>query len=489
MLLRLLSRAFNRHIPALLFFFSISTVAAPRPSGIINQLLEKVTTSAYSLKAVENTNLANQVLLDADLFIFEPTAFIRGSISDQDVVPTSPFSPSNSKVIEYELGASKLWSSGIQSDLTYLYQDSATSFPSRADFIYQSPKIQLTLTTSIFQDLIYNRYSHLMENQKLSKKASELTSKIDKKAVVIQSLLDFSTLLEQEQSLELQQEICKQTSTQAKHLKVKRQRRSVSQREYLLGMKELTNCLANIDNLEKNLTEAKESFEATYNLSYGEFKNVDTDELFKEAEKLYLSMHKGSDSLDLTNQDEIKSLDLQINALESKQAQLEAQAKTDLALEVRSGLMGIGDSFTNSNKDVTEMDYPFVYLGLRLNLPLKDRQAVAQASANRYQLQANRYQRDLLKKQKDFRFKTLEKTLVTDFEIYKKYKKTVSLSQSVIKEGRKDFLNGRLDFNDLTELNKSLITDQRTLSSHRIQLIVRVVEYLDFYQFFDHYLK
>ncbi len=487
--MRLSSTPIKSWIIALLSLnFSVAH-AAPRPSGVINQLLEKVTASAYSLKAVESTNLANQILLDADLFVFEPTAFIRGSYSNQDIIPTSPFSAANSKVKEYELGASKLWSSGIQSDLTYLYQDSATSFPSRSDFIFQSPKVQLTLSTGIFKDLIYNRYSHLIENQKLSKKASALNSKIDKKAVVIQSLLDFSALLEQEQSLSLQQEICKQTRTQAKHLKVKRQRKSVSQREYLLGMKELTNCLANIDNLEKNLTEAKESFEANYNLTYEEFKGIDTDELFKEAEALYVSMHSNRKDLDLTNQDEIKSLDLQINALESKQSQLDAEAQTDLSLEVRSGLSGIGNSFSDANKDVTELDYPFVYLGVRLNLPLKDRQAVAQASANRYQLQANRYQRDLLKKQKDFRFQTLEKTLVTDFEIYKKYKQTVSLSQSVIKEGRKDFLNGRLDFNDLTELNKSLITDQRTLSSHRIQLIVRVVEYLDFYQFFDHYLK
>ena len=79
--------------------------------------------------------------------------------------------------------------------------------------------------------------------------------------------------------------------------------------------------------------------------------------------------------------------------------------------------------------------------------------------------------------------------MAKDFDIYEKYKKTVSLSRAVIKEGRRDFANGRLDFNSLTEFNKSLIQDQKTLSTHRISLIVRVVEYLDFYQFFDHYLK
>lgn len=463
--------------------------AAPEGVGVIHNLLKEVTSSSYSLKALENSNLSTQTLLDANLIIFEPTAFIRGSYASTDIAPTSPFAASNNKLKEYELGMSKLWSSGIQSDLSYLYQDNTTIFAARDNFIYQSPTLQLALTTSIFQDLINHRYSHLLQNQKLSKKAADLTSKIDKKAVVVQSLLDFSTILEQGQSLGLQKEICKQTATQSKHLKTKRDRRSVSQREYLLGVKELTNCLATIDNLEKNLTEAKQAFESTYNVSFNDFKNANTDELFSEAERLYTSMHAHLKDVDFSKQDDIKGIEIQINALESKQAQLDAEAKTNLALEVRSGLTGIGNSFNNANKDITELDYPFVYLGLRLDLPLKDRNAVAQAGANRYQLQANRFQRDQLRKEKHSRFRTLEETLAKDFEIYKKYRKTVELSQEVIKEGRRDFTNGRLDFNSLTEFNKSLIQDQRTLSTHRIQLIVRVVEYLDFYQFFDLYLK
>ncbi len=465
------------------------SLAASKPVGVISNLLEKVTNTSASYKASDYTNKANQLLLDADIFIFEPTAFIRGSYSNQDIVPTSPFSASNSKVKEYELGASKLWSSGIQSDLTYKYQDSATLFAARDNFFFQSPTLQLSLTTSIFQDLVNHRYNHLLENQKISKKSAELTSKIEKKAIIVQSLLDFSTLLEQNQSLSLQKDICKQTRIQSGHLSKLRKRKSVSQREYLLGVKELTNCLATIDNLEKNIIEARDAFEAEYSVSFDEFKKINTDELFREAESLYKGMHAHIEDVELANQDDIKSIELQVHALESKQSQLDAQASTNLALEVRSGLTGIGDNFSNSNEDVSQLDYPFVYVGLRLDLPLKDRKAVAEAGANRYQLQANRIQRDLLRKKKHTRFSTLEKTLATDFKIYKRYKKTVDLSRDVIKEGRRDFLNGRLDFNSLTEFNKSLIADQQTLSSHRIQLIVRVVEYLDFYQFFDHYLN
>ena len=105
--------------------------------------------------------------------------------------------------------------------------------------------------------------------------------------------------------------------------------------------------MATIDNLENNIIEARDAFEAEYNVSFDEFKKINTDELFKEAEVLYKGMHAHSNDVELSNQDDIKSMDLQVNALESKQSELDAQASTNLALEVRSGLTGIGDNFSN----------------------------------------------------------------------------------------------------------------------------------------------
>ncbi len=474
------------------FLFVVCLLSQPvsaSSSGVIHRLLSSLNEKSNTLKIADHLNISSQLTLDTELFVFEPTAFIRGSYSNQDIVPTSPFTPSNTEVKEYEIGVSKQWDFGVKSDLSYLYQDSATIFPARSNFFFQAPTLQLSLTTSIFKDLVHNRYDHLIKSQNLSKSATDLKTKVEKKAIMVQALLSFSSLLEQSQTLELQKDICKQTRTQSRHLRQKRKRGSVSAREYLQGEKELTSCLATIDNLEKNITEAKENFAADYNISYDDFSGVSTDELFDEAERLYLASHSNANDVDLDNQDEIKSLSLQINALEAKQAQLDAESSTNLALEVRSGLAGIGDDFSNSNRDLTDVDYPFIYLGLKLDLPLKDRTAVAKAGANRYQLKANRLQKAQLENEKQYRFETLEKTLAKDFEIYEKYKKTVNLSKNIIKEGRKDFVNGRLDFNSLTELNKSLLVEQRTLSSHRTSLIVRVVEYLDFYQFFDTYLK
>ena len=134
------------------------------------------------------------------------------------------------------------------------------------------------------------------------------------------------------------------------------------------------------------------------------------------------------------------------------------------------------------------MENPFVFVGLRMDLPLRDRDARAQAGANKYRIQALKKQKELSIHEKKNRFDTLRETLKRDLSIYEKYQQTINHSREVIKEANKDFENGRIDFNTLTEFNKGLIQDQKNLSSHRIQVIVRIVEYLDFFQFFDTYL-
>ena len=156
---------------------------------------------------------------------------------------------------------------------------------------------------------------------------------------------------------------------------------------------------------------------------------------------------------------------------------------------MRTGLAGVGDDLSEANESLNKNDYPYVYIGMTLNLPIENRTAAAQAIANKYQLKAIQLQKKQVESQKNSRFETLKKTLETNFSIYKRYMKTVNLSQSVVNEGQRDFVNGRIDFNDLTELKKSLIQDQRTLSSFRLELIVRVVEYLDFYHYFDKFLR
>ena len=47
-----------------LLIFSVMTHGAP--SGVIHELLQKVTAKSNAIKAVENLNLSNQLLLDSD---------------------------------------------------------------------------------------------------------------------------------------------------------------------------------------------------------------------------------------------------------------------------------------------------------------------------------------------------------------------------------------------------------------------------------------
>ena len=134
------------------------------------------------------------------------------------------------------------------------------------------------------------------------------------------------------------------------------------------------------------------------------------------------------------------------------------------------------------------MENPFVFVGLKIDLPLRNRDAKAQAGANSYRIKALNKQIELSHAERENRFETLKETLKRDLEVYKKYQKTISYSREVIKEANKDFENGRIDFNTLSEFNKGLIQDQKNFSSHRIQVIIRIIEYLDFFQFFDTYL-
>jgi len=340
----------------------------------------------------------------------------------------------------------------------------------------------------LVQDLFYDRYGHALMSIERQQASLDLDSKREKKRTLVQSLLDFSILLDQKAELRLQRQVCKNTKRQSVNLSQKRRRGSVSQRDYLLGLKDLSNCEAGIERLNQSLIERLNAFESNYNTDFKEFSSPDVDELFKEAEVAYESFSGSLEKVDLTLQDDIKSLDLQLSSLESKQSELDAKTKVNIALELRSGLSGLDNSLSSSQEDLTGTEYPFVYVGVRLDLPLKNRQAVQEASANFYRLKALEGQANLVKKQKGSRLKTLEQTLEKDFLIYSKYKKSVGYSKNIMKEATRDFNNGRLDFNSLSDFNKALLVDQKTLSSHRIQLIVRVVEYLDFFQFFDTYL-
>ncbi len=457
-------------------------------SGVISKLLETVEKNSDQILMAEQSLRADSMDLLVQKSIFNTKGYVKGSYSNQQTPPTSPFAPASSTVKEYELGVEKLWDLGLQTNLTYVIRDSETLFPTRPDFAFISPTLQLQVSTSLIQDLVYKRYSHALKSIERQQASLDLDSKREKKKTLVQSLLDYSVILDQKAELALQTEVCKSTKRQSVNLSQKRRRKSVSKRDYLLGLKDLSNCQASTEKLKQFLNDRLKTFESDYNTSFSSLGAPDIDALFSEAEATYEKMKAKSSTIDINSQDDIKSLNLRLSSLESRQAELDAKTKTNLALELRSGLSGLDGSLGSSQKDITKAEYPFVYVGLRLDLPLKDRRAAQEAGANFYRLKALETQVKLATKQKNSRLGSLQDSLEKDFTIYSNYKKSVGYSKSIMREATRDFNNGRLDFNSLSDFNKALLTDQRTLSSHRIQLIVRVVEFLDFHQFFETYL-
>jgi hypothetical protein len=465
-----------------------SSSAWPQSSQTLSRLLTDLENQALQIKASENRQQADQIDLERSLYFLEPTAFLRGGYQNVDTPPTSPFSPSNSTSNELEFGLSKQWASGFKTSLNYLLEDSQTQFPTRPDFNFISPTMSLSVETDIFQDLIHKRYQNQQLKNKWQKEVVDIESKIDKKNILVQGLLDFSMILEIQEEQELQKKLCQSIGKQSENLERKRKRGTVSQREYLLGLKEFTNCQARIELLERNYLERTKGYSARYNVSFEKYSSVETNQIFQEASSVYESFNAEASQVDITNQDQVKVLSFQGKGLQAQQKELEARASNNLKLEVRSGLTGLDSTFQNSHEEMADMENPFVYVGLRIDFPIKDRDAQAQAGANRFRMSALEKQKELSTLEKSNRFETLRETLKKDLAIYEKYKKTISYSLDIIKEANIDFENGRIDFNTLTEFNKALIQDQKNFSSHRIQVIVRIVEYLDFFQFFDTYL-
>lgn len=470
-----------------LFFYGLTSLSQAS-SNVIAELLEQIKVKSDEMKVTQDEWMAGQLELESELSLFNTTGYLKASLSNEDTPPTSPFSPASSERKEFEGGVSKLWSSGIQSELTYSLTDSLVIFPTRPNFSFKSPKLQLSASTSLIQNFLYNRYDHMNKRINKQKKSLKLQSKVEKKSVLINALGDFSALLEQQDLLKLQERICKNTKAVSRNLARKRKKGTVSKRNYYLNLKEVAKCEASVQATKSGLISQEENFKANYNIDFKAYQSLKTSKIFDEAKVIY-NNHKGKRSdVDIGQQDNIKNLQFQIDGLEHKQNELTAKAQTNLEFEMRSGLVGLDNTISAGHGDITNAQYPFIYLGLKLDLPLKNKLALQKAGANRYLLSALKRKAGLDLKRKTSRLLILEKMLEKDFVIYNQYKNAVELSRRVVKEATRDFNNGRLDLNVLTDFNNSLVTEQRTLSSHRIQLIIRVVEYLDFFQYFDRYL-
>jgi hypothetical protein len=479
----------NTKIHFLLIFLFFATCASGEVSKLsIERFLFEIKNNSPQFKITNSENSSSLILKEKENLIFKLNGFLLANHTDQKSPPTSPFSSSSRKKNEYGFGVSKLWETGFNSEVNYTISDVSDSFFSGNKNVFITPKLELILTSNVFQDLFNNRYEYLNEEINKNIESIKINNKVSQKKILTDSLVGFASLLEQKEELGLQKLLCEKSRVQSEKLNKKRKRRSVSNREYFLSLRESTVCQATVEELSKKYYENQNKFEATYNISFKSYESIQTGKIFSELETYYNQLQSRKDfSADIEQKDEVKYLTVLLDAAKTKQQKLDALSKPNLALEVKAGATGLDSSLADANQDVTKLEYPFLYVGLKLDLPWSDREALAEANANQYKIKAIQEQYKLTKSQSSERYGTLNSTLKSDFSIYKKYLNATDLSKKIMSEARKDFNNGRIDFFSLTEFNKSLIQDQKILSSYRIQLIVRMVEFLDFYNYFDKY--
>ena len=325
----------------ILAFNIFATFTYAQDSKTLSHLLKDIEKNALQLKASNDRLKADQIDLERSLFFLRPTAFVRGGYENTDNPPTSPFSPNNSASKELEFGLSKQWVQGLKTSFNYRLEDSQTQFPTRPDFSFISPKMSFSLETNIFQDLIYQRYQNQKTKNKWQKEVINLETKIERKNVLLQGLIDFSMILEVQEELELQKQLCQSIKKQAKNLERKYRRGSVSKREYLLGLKEQTNCQATIELLKRNDFEKTKEYAAKYNIKFNKYSSVQTNQIFREASQIYKNFKTQASQVDIQSQDQLKVLSIQEKSLHAEQKELEAQASHKLNLEFRSGLTGL----------------------------------------------------------------------------------------------------------------------------------------------------
>lgn len=456
--------------------------------NIIAKLLERLSDSSPQLSINSKKTKAQNLTLGKSLNQLKYTSSFDINRSQSQPAPTSPFVADEREENVFSLNGSKLWPNGLRANLIYSVRDSNIEFGNR-NFAFLSPTLELQLNSRLFQDVLGKRYEHMVKNVESQNSYNNLQDRIFRKGVLVKALLEFASILENKEELSLQKSLCQKTKIQFNKLSQKRKRFSASKREYLQSRKEYNNCRALIQNLEKLVIESKSDFEANYFVGLDPFLLVNSDQLFKEVQTLYQGLNSNTgNGVDVNKQDDVKLLALQLAALGEKQSELDAMTKSDLNVEFRVGSTGADISFPDASSDVFGLEYPFIFAGISLDLPLKNRNSSADAAANMYQIKAAQEQKKLTVHQKENRIKTLFETLQKDFEIYKRYSESVSIGKQILSEANKDYTNGRIDYNSYTEFNKSLIQDQKVLSSHRIRVIIRAIEFLDFFQFFDAYV-
>lgn len=464
-------------------FFVSNTLLAENDESMLHKFLSQVQSRSLGIKQLEDNRRAAFFSEDEKLEDFQAKGFLSGNYVNE-TVSSILFEPYERKVFEYSLGLERLWESGIRTSFSYTLQDNFIKIPSRSNPDSITPRIQLSVKSNLLQDFFADKYTYLKQKVNAGKEYHSMNGRFNQKILLIKSLLDFSRILEQKEELDFQISVCGKTRVQAKKLSKRRKIYSVSKREYLLSLRDLQQCEAFIEKISGGYIEKTEAFESTYNISISSFKGLDTNSLLEQLKKHYekIRVEKSEVNLDVGRGDDVILLELQQKRLEERQKELNAKNKPDLELELRVGSTSLSSG--NSYGKAFNLDSPFASFGLQIGFPFENRGDVSRLKSNYYHLRAVGYEKNLRIKQNIQKFETLKQVLEKEFIVYEKYKKSLSLSRSIFREATRDFSNGRIELFNLADFNKRVIEDQKVLSNHRIQLIKKMVELLNYYRFF-----
>lgn len=473
-----------RYLLISIFFLSTQHLHAKSP---IERFLNDVATNAIDIKIVEAQKTASSLRNESDLGMFDLTASLGAAFTSSDDPPTSPFAAEKTLKRNYTASLSKQWQSGFATSLSYELLDNFTGFPTRTDQDYFNPDLTLTIKTSLLRDIFSSRYSSIPDRIQKNAEALNTEAKIEQKTILVGALVTLAEKLELQEDLNLQIALCDNIRAQKSKLGLKFKRGSVRRRDYLLSRQEANTCDVSLQTLRKRIKERREDLSVTYGIDPDAYKDIRVDTFFQEFRRLFESSDFAPGKVDFQKNDSLLALRSRLDAANAKQLELDALTKPDLSFEIQTGLSGLQSELGDAHKDIGDTNYKLFYGSVTLAFPFRTRSAEINAAANRMDTTVLNHRIDKLERERKSDFKRLRYALEQDLASYRNYKENVELSQNILKDARRDFNNGRIDFFALTEFQKSLIQSQQRLASLRREIVVQAVEYIDFFQYFDQF--
>jgi len=455
----------------------------------IDDFLNQVKTGSINYQIISLESSATQFSDELELSKFDLSGTLKAEYYDSKEFPNTPFSPATLNTKTYSLGLNKKWAYGFETGLAYELKDSIITFQGPADIDFFAPDISFKLKSNIVQDLIYGQSRSV--NQKIENKsaASELAGKLQKKTILVNSLLSLVQLLEKREEVKLQKNLCLQIASQARKLRQKSKVGSVPKREYLLSLKNRNDCNSSERSLVNEVNSSLIILESDYGLKKSYVESIDLNDVFKEIVDLYKNKVPLKADVNLADRDSMQLIKKQLQATQAESNEIKASSKLPLAFELSLGLRGRDGDVSESHDGLVDTTNPYVLGTLQLDLPFKNREARSKVKINKWNQEILKRKIALEETSARSNFNLLASNIIVNLENYDTRLQNVSLSKSVLREAQRDFNIGRIDFLTLSEFQKSLIESQKQLSLVRVATTMRILNYLDYYQFFNRYLN